>query len=254
MRKNWSALTACVLALCLLAGCGAAAGPERPPLTEPVAEGPEPSGPSQPADPEQTGGQATAEDPAPDGAAAPQEESGPAPAEGQEEQPPEQPGQETPPAQPEQPPEPQQPETPPAQTQLQCALEIRCDTLVGNSSLDPDKAELVPGDGVLLAATTVAFSQGESVFNVLQRTMKQQKLHLEFVQTPLYNSAYIEGICNLYAFDAGDLSGWMYSVNGVFPNYGCSQYTLQDGDAVCWVYTCDLGADVGAESTGGNNQ
>ena len=107
---------------------------------------------------------------------------------------------------------------------------------------------------MLLAATTVAFSQGESVFNVLQRTMKQQKLHLEFVQTPLYNSAYIEGICNLYAFDAGDLSGWMYSVNGVFPNYGCSQYTLQDGDAVCWVYTCDLGADVGAESTGGNNQ
>ena len=245
MRKNWNALTACVLALCLLAGCGAAAGPERPPLTEPVAEGPEPSGPSQPADPEQTGGQAAAEDPAPDGTAAPPEESGPAPAEGQEEQPPEQPGQETPPV---------QPETPPAQTQLQCTLEIRCDTLVGNSSLDPDKAELVPGDGVLLAATTVAFSQGESVFNVLQRTMKQQKLHLEFVQTPLYNSAYIEGICNLYAFDAGDLSGWMYSVNGVFPNYGCSQYTLQDGDAVCWVYTCDLGADVGAESTGGNNQ
>ena len=74
MRKNWSALTAWVLALCLLAGCGAAAGPERPPLTEPVVEGTEPSGPSQPADPEQTGGQATAEDPAPDGTAAPPEE------------------------------------------------------------------------------------------------------------------------------------------------------------------------------------
>ena len=37
----------------------------------------------------------------------------------------------------------------------------------------------------------------------------------------------------------------MYKVNGWFPNYGCSRYQLQDGDTVCWVYTCDLGSDVG---------
>ena len=36
----------------------------------------------------------------------------------------------------------------------------------------------------------------------------------------------------------------MYSVNGDFPNYGCSKYELQPGDEVEFVYTCDLGEDV----------
>ena len=40
----------------------------------------------------------------------------------------------------------------------------------------------------------------------------------------------------------------MYKVNGSFPNYGCSSYKLKAGDIVEWVYTCDLGKDVGAET------
>ena len=99
---------------------------------------------------------------------------------------------------------------------------------------------------------TVTFYEGESVFNVLQRTCKQQKIHMEFSNTPIYNSAYIEGIHNLYEFDVGNLSGWMYKVNGWFPNYGCSRYQLKDGDVIEWVYTCDLGYDVGGSyATGG---
>lgn len=66
--------------------------------------------------------------------------------------------------------------------------------------------------------------------------------------TPAYNSAYVEGINNLYEFDCGQLSGWMYNVNGWFPNYGCSKYTVQDGDVINWVYTCNLGKDVGDNS------
>jgi hypothetical protein len=43
--------------------------------------------------------------------------------------------------------------------------------------------------------------------------------------------------------------GWMYKVNGWFPNYGCSSYTLKDGDTIVWCYTCNgLGEDVGAGS------
>lgn len=60
--------------------------------------------------------------------------------------------------------------------------------------------------------------------------------------------AYVEGINNLYEFDCGQLSGWMYNVNGWFPNYGCSKYTVQDGDVINWVYTCNLGKDVGDNS------
>ena len=129
-----------------------------------------------------------------------------------------------------------------------CTLSISCATILDNMDLcDPEKVELVPEDGWILEPMTVTFYEGESVFNVLQRTCKQQKIHMEFSNTPIYNSAYIEGINNLYEFDVGNLSGWMYQVNGWFPNYGCSRYQLQNGDIVEWVYTCDLGKDVGGD-------
>jgi hypothetical protein len=131
-------------------------------------------------------------------------------------------------------------------------LTVRCDTILSNMTLlDKEKQELVPADGVILETTTVTFYEGESVFNVLQREMKRARIHMEFVNTPIYNSAYIEGISNLYAFDAGELSGWMYEVNGRYPNYGCSRYRLRDGDAVEWRYTCDLGRDLGVDWLGG---
>lgn len=127
-----------------------------------------------------------------------------------------------------------------------CTLSISCATILDNMGwLDPDKKELVPSDGWILKPTQVTFYEGESVFNVLLRTCKQNKIHMEYKDTPIYNSAYIEGIHNLYEFDCGDLSGWMYKVNDWFPNYGCSRYQLRDGDVIAWVYTCNLGYDVG---------
>ena len=119
--------------------------------------------------------------------------------------------------------------------------------------VEPQDATItVPDDGVILAPVSVTFYEGESVFNVLQRVCKQNAIHMEFENTPMYNSAYIEGIHNLYEFDCGELSGWMYSVNGWFPNYGCSRYALQAGDVIAWVYTCDLGYDVGGGYAVGN--
>ena len=133
-----------------------------------------------------------------------------------------------------------------------CTISISCATILNNMDLcAEEKVELVPADGWILQPITVTFHEGESVFDVLLRTCRENKIHMEYMDTPMYNSAYIEGIANLYEFDVGPLSGWMYNVNGWFPNYGCSRYALQDGDTVEWVYTCDLGADVGDNSMGG---
>lgn len=130
--------------------------------------------------------------------------------------------------------------------ELTCTLSISCATILDNPDwLDPEKSELVPEDGWILKPTAVTFYEGESVFHVLLRVCKQQKIHMEYENTPMYNSAYIEGVHNLYEFDCGELSGWMYRVNGWFPNYGCSRYQLKEGDEINWVYTCDLGIDVG---------
>lgn len=134
-----------------------------------------------------------------------------------------------------------------------CTLSVSCATILDNIDLcDPEKRELVPEDGWILKPMTVTFAENESVFNVLQRTLKEQGIHMEFEYTPAYHTAYIEGINNLYEFDVGEHSGWMYSVNGWFPIYGCSRYRLQDGDVVEWKYTCDLGNDIGGgEAVGG---
>ncbi len=43
----------------------------------------------------------------------------------------------------------------------------------------------------------------------------------------------------------GELSGWIYSVNGWFPNHGCTLYALKDVDVVKWIYTCLLDGDEG---------
>lgn len=141
---------------------------------------------------------------------------------------------------------PDEPETPTESAVPTCTVCISCTTILEDiDRLDAEKTDLVPADGVLLAPATVEFTEGESVFDVLKRVCRENKIHMEFSETPVYQSAYIEGIGNLYEFDCGEGSGWMYRVNGEFPNVGCSRYALADGDTVEWVYTCDFGADVG---------
>lgn len=131
---------------------------------------------------------------------------------------------------------------------LTCTLEIRCDTLLGHmSELSEGKAALVPEDGLILAATEVDFEAGESVFDVFRRVLREEKIHFEYTDAQVYDSVYIEGIGNIYEFDCGPQSGWMFSVNGIYPGLGCSAYTLADGDVIVFNYTCDLGADLGAD-------
>lgn len=138
--------------------------------------------------------------------------------------------------------------TPPTSGGGSCTITIRCDTILSNmGDLEPGKAEFVPDDGVILYPVTVEFESGETVFDVLKRVCDIAGIQLEYSWTPLYDSYYVEGINNLYEFDCGNESGWMYKVNGWFPNYGCSSYTLKDGDVIVWAYTCQgLGTDVGA--------
>jgi len=127
---------------------------------------------------------------------------------------------------------------------LTVTLFISVATILDNmDKLAEGKAELIPADGVIFNGT-VEFYEGESVFNALSREVRKNKIHMESVNTPIYNSAYIKGINNIYEFDAGERSGWIYSVNGVFPSYGSSNYILHADDVIRWLFTCDRGADI----------
>ena len=131
---------------------------------------------------------------------------------------------------------------------LTCTLEVRCDTLLGKlDQMTPEKAALVPENGILLETVEIEFSGGESVFDVFRKVLREEKIHFEYVDASAYDSVYIEGIGNIYEFDCGPQSGWMFSVNGIYPGLGCSAYTLADRDVIVFNYTCDLGADLGAD-------
>ena len=138
-----------------------------------------------------------------------------------------------------------QPE-PPTSKDLTCTISISCSTILSNmDQCKEPKKEYVPDNGVILSTTTVTFTEGESVFDVLQRVCCDNGIQMDASWSGKYGSAYVEGIANIYEKDVGSTSGWMYKVNGCFPNYGCSSYTLSQGDVICWVYTCNLGDDVG---------
>ncbi len=141
-----------------------------------------------------------------------------------------------------------------------CTISINCTKILDNSdNLRNGKEQFVPSDGMILNAVTVECLQGETVFDILKKACKScncsdncqycqsMGIQLEYEFTPGYDNYYIEGIHQIYEKDCGPKSGWMFKVNGVFPNLGCSQYQVNDGDVIEWVYTCDLGEDVGAE-------
>jgi hypothetical protein len=130
-----------------------------------------------------------------------------------------------------------------------CTLTVRCDTLAARmESLAPEIREIVPENGIVLQTVSLTPNEGETAFSLLKRAAQDQKLHLEFQMTPGTDGVYVEGIGNLYEFDGGALSGWLYRVNGVFYPESASDHCLSPGDRVEWIYTCDLGRDVGAPS------
>lgn len=129
------------------------------------------------------------------------------------------------------------------------SIQIRCDNLSKDMSklTDEAKAPYVPSNGVILGKTEYKCEKGTTVYDVLYAVCRNNNIHIESSYTPVYGSYYIEGINHLYEFDGGSESGWMYRVNGRYPDYGCSSYKLKDGDSIVWAYTCNLGKDLGHE-------
>ena len=55
------------------------------------------------------------------------------------------------------------------------------------------------------------------------------------------SSTYVSSINGLAEKACGSGSGWMYKVNGVYPNYACGKYKLQGGESIVWAYTVTKG-------------
>ena len=132
-------------------------------------------------------------------------------------------------------------------------LSITCDMALKNrDQLDPAilEGKYLPEDGLVLKSTKYVLREGDTVFSLLERAVRHEKIQMEYKGTGKNGTVYIEGLSYLYEFACGPLSGWMYRVNGEFPGVGCSEYHPENGDVIEWVYSCDLGKDVGDEWMG----
>ena len=123
---------------------------------------------------------------------------------------------------------------------ITCTIQIRCDRILENKDKIREAVwKYVPANGTVLADTTVHIEKGSSAYDLLSQVCKAKGIAVDADYTPMYKSYYVRGIANLYEFDAGEMSGWIYKVNGKAPNKGASAYKLADGDKISWGYTCD---------------
>lgn len=107
--------------------------------------------------------------------------------------------------------------------------------------------EIIPENGDVIPQVEVMLPEGASAFDALIAAAREHKIRVD------YNGSgwgtYVKGVGGIYEFGFGELSGWMYRVNGEFPEMSVSDYILHEGDVVEFLYTADLGRDVGENYT-----
>ena len=116
-----------------------------------------------------------------------------------------------------------------AKQEQSCEFLISCKTVLSNKSALQSNYQ-VPSGGKIYEKK-MECEAGDTVMDVLKRTGVDIDV----------SKGYVAGIDGLYEFDCGKNSGWMYRVNGKFPNYMAGKCKLHDGDKVEWLYTCVRG-------------
>ncbi len=118
-----------------------------------------------------------------------------------------------------------------------CSLMVICEDVLNNiDKLKKSKRATIPENGIFVNEENIEIKEGESVFDILYRTLRKNKVQFDYTNSPVNNSVYIKGIGNLYEFDCGGNSGWLYRVNGEKPSYGASKYIVQAGDKIEFYY------------------
>ena len=122
---------------------------------------------------------------------------------------------------------------------IKCDVTIDCTILLSNmDKLNKNARKYVPDSGKLLDKTSIKIKKGSSVYDVLRAVCKLKKIAYDAEYSPIYKTSYVKGIGYLYEKMAGDMSGWLYLVDGVTPNVGSSAYKLKGGEHIEWTYTC----------------
>lgn len=95
----------------------------------------------------------------------------------------------------------------------------------------------------IIRSTKVTLQSGDTAFTLLKRIVDEKGVSIDYNGSGA--TLYVKAIDGLREFDGGPDSGWMYLVNGEYPNHSAGTHTLRDGDVLRWRYTKDLGRDIG---------
>ncbi len=99
-------------------------------------------------------------------------------------------------------------------------------------------------DKVIYPENNLYIAPDSSVFDVLSEVCRTENIQLDYESSSVYGLAYIKGIDSIYEYDHGELSGWMYRVNGEMPNIGVGYYKVKEGDKVEILYSTNIGRDL----------
>ncbi|MCI7146183.1 MAG: DUF4430 domain-containing protein [Clostridiales bacterium] len=76
--------------------------------------------------------------------------------------------------------------------------------------------------------------EGDTVYDILQAT------GAEIVDSDTGTGKAIESINGLENGSRGDMSGWMYTVNGKSPMDYSDKFEVSDGDSIVWEFAEDM--------------
>ena len=101
------------------------------------------------------------------------------------------------------------------------------------------------------AASTEAGSKFQRLYAQFADEISSRKIDFKFYVS--LNPAYFITMSNPKNDKRGDTLTSCHSFNSTSYQYnnGCSRYALQPGDVIEWVYTCDLGRDIGGGDSAG---
>lgn len=120
---------------------------------------------------------------------------------------------------------------------VKCTVTIDCTKALANKDkIKENHEQYLNGNGMILDSTNVTVKQGETVYDALKKVCAEKSIPLNVKETKY--GCYIVGINNIDEKDCGQSSGWMYMVNGSYPNVSTNKYVVSNGDNIVFIYTC----------------
>ena len=92
----------------------------------------------------------------------------------------------------------------------------------------------LPENGIM-ADCEVPYTEGMTAMDALKAAAKLKGIEVD------ESHGYVRGIGGLYEKDCSGSSGWLYNVNGEYPNVACDKYKLNENDTMTFIYTAEQG-------------